>query len=234
MTLKTQAIQTALNGDWEKAVVLNKQLIKEDPKDIEALNRLAFAYNVLGKTKDAKETYQKVLKIDDQNLIALKNIRRLPGKNKSKNEKSKNSHCFLGGVNSMFIEETGRTKVVELINLADPKTIAGLMIGEAIELGVKRLKIFAFDQRKQYLGMLPDNIGKRLVKFIKGGNKYQAFVKAADGHRISVFIKEVSRTNRFKNQQSFSSSLEKTKNVISSKYYEQLKETKESEDSQSE
>ena len=56
MTLKTQAIQTALSGNWEKAIDINKSLIKEDPSDIDALNRLAFAFTILGKTKDAKST----------------------------------------------------------------------------------------------------------------------------------------------------------------------------------
>ena len=142
MTLKTQAIQKALAGNWDKAIALNRQLIKESPNDLEALNRLAFAYSVLGKIKDARNTYQKVLKIDDQNLIALKNLKRLVGKNKTKTEKCQNSHSFLGGIDSMFIEESGKTKVLELINLAEPKIITGLMIGEALSLGVKRLKIF--------------------------------------------------------------------------------------------
>lgn len=222
MTLKIQAIQTALTGNWNKAVLLNQKLLKENPNDIEALNRLAFAYTVLRKIKEAKNVYLKVLRIDGQNLIALKNLKRLPGfANSSK-------HCFLGGVDSMFIEESGKTKVIELINLAEPKTILGLMIGESLVLHIKRLKIFILDEGKQYLGMLPDDIGKRLIKFIKGGNKYQAFVKATESHRASIFIKEVSRANRFKNQPSFSSSGEKVKAVMPNKYYELNKDSQES------
>lgn len=61
-SLQNQAINTALTGDWEKAVLINKDLVKENPKDIDALNRLAFAFNILGKNKEAKLTYQRVLK----------------------------------------------------------------------------------------------------------------------------------------------------------------------------
>ena len=53
MTVKDKAIQAMLLGDWKNAASLNKTLIKEDPKDIDALNRLAYALTVLGKIPDA-------------------------------------------------------------------------------------------------------------------------------------------------------------------------------------
>lgn len=230
MTLKTQAIYTALGGDWNTAISLNLELLKENPSDIETLNRLAFAYIVLGKTKDAKNIYQKVLKLDGQNPIALKNLKRLIGTTDKKNGDSLKNRCFVGEINSIFIEETGKTKVIELINVADPKIISHLMIGELLALSIKRLKIFILDQRKQYIGMLPDDIGKRLIKFLKGGNRYQAFVKAVENHRVIIFIKEEARATRFKNQPSFYTSMEKTKNAIPTRYYDSLKESEESSD----
>ena len=61
--LKDKAIQAMLLGDWKNAASLNKTLIKENPKDIDALNRLAYAFTILGKIQNAKSTYKKVLKI---------------------------------------------------------------------------------------------------------------------------------------------------------------------------
>ena len=75
--LKTQAVQTALQGDWQAAVILNQMLLEEDPHDIDSLNRLAFAKTSLGEIKEAKSIYQQVLTIDANNPIALKNLARL-------------------------------------------------------------------------------------------------------------------------------------------------------------
>ena len=77
MSIKNQAIQTALQGNWNEAIVLNKSLVKENPEDIDALNRLALAYTIIGKLKEAKSAYQKVVNIDPLNSIALRNLKKL-------------------------------------------------------------------------------------------------------------------------------------------------------------
>lgn len=197
--LKTQAIQTALLGDWESAITLNLELLKENADDIETLNRLAYAYSILGKIKEAKETYKKVLELDAKNPIALKNLRRISSVIPS----SQPSQPNVSYVNSIFLEEDGKTKVMELVNLAEPKIISVLHTGELLPLQVKRLKIFALDKNKQYVGMLPDDIAKRLIRFIDGGNLYDAYIKSVNNSRVIVFVKETKRANRFKNQPSF-------------------------------
>lgn len=200
MILKNQAIQTALIGDWDTAITLNRELLKENPNDIEALNRLAFAYTVTGKVKDAKNTYQKVLELDSQNTIALKNLKRLGESNR---KTLSNQHPLTGHVESMFIEESGKTKIVELINIATAKTVVNLLTGEPLNLRIKRHKIFVLDRNNQYIGVLPDDIGQRLTKFIKGGNDYEAYIKSVENNRVLVFLKETKRSPRFKNQPSF-------------------------------
>lgn len=200
-SLKTQAIQTALSGDWNSAITLNTQALKENPKDIETLNRLAFAYTILGKIKEAKATYTKVLNIDKQNPIAIKNLKRLNSDKAS--SFVNNQGVFTSRLDSLFLEESGKTKVIDLVNIADPKVIAHLMTGEALLLRIKRLKIFVLDKNQKYVGVLPDNIGKRLLRFMKGGNSYEAYVKSADKNKVSIFIRETRRSTRFKNQPSF-------------------------------
>ncbi len=198
MTLKDKAIQTALEGNWKEAISTNKQLLEENSKDIDALNRLALAYTVVGKTRSAKITYQKVLDIDALNPIALRNLKNL----KSSKKNGKASPTPLS-INNQFIEETGKTKVVELINIAPSSTTQALRTGETVGLSIKRLKIFVLKNEKQYIGVLPDDIGKRLIKFIKAGNKYDAYIKSVNPHKVIVFIKELKRATRFKNQPSF-------------------------------
>jgi hypothetical protein len=198
--LKDKAIQAMLLGDWKNAASLNEDLIKEDPKDIDALNRLAYVFTILGKINDARSTYKKVLKIDILNQIAIRNIKKLTEMEPKQIVKSLS---FIKGVSNMFLEETGKTKIISLINTTQPKIIALLTTGQPVVIAIKRSKIFVQDQRAQYLGVFPDDIGKRLIKLIKGGNTYSACVKSATAHNVCVFIKETKRISKYKNQPSF-------------------------------
>lgn len=214
-----------LLGDWKNAASLNKALINEDPKDIDALNRLAYALTILGKIQDAKSAYRKVLKIDVLNQIAIRNIKKLTDLGPRQISKS-----FSGvkGVNSTFLEETGKTKIISLVNTAQPKIIALLTTGQPVVIAIKRSKIFVQNQNKQYLGVLPDDIGKRLIKLMKGGNAYTACIKSATQHNVCVFVKETKRAFRYKNQSSFPQTsdqdlgLSKTRTKI--KNYKDLRE----------
>lgn len=200
---KNQAIQTALKGDWNSAVSLNKSILRENPNDVEALNRMALAYMILGKSKSARNTYQKVLGIDPLNSIAIKNLKKI------QNDSSKDPGDNITiQVNNIFLEETGKTKVVDLINLAQAEILLTLRTGQSVDLSTKRLKIF-ISQREKYVGVLPDDIGKRLIKFIKGGNKYEAFVKSASHQGVTIFIRELKKVTKFKDQPSFLQIVEK-------------------------
>jgi len=198
--LKFRAIQTALVGDWIAAIKLNKKLLKNDPSDIETLNRLAFAFAVLGKASEAKSAYKKVLRIDTLNEIAQKGLRRLNGGLSYKNASSPAKTNYIANI---FLEETGKTKVIELINVGDKRTIGRLRTAEELILCIKRLKIFTLNTQNQYIGMLPQDLGKRLIKFLKSGNEYEAHVKSVENNRVTVFIRETKRVSRFINQPSF-------------------------------
>lgn len=199
--LKSQAIQTALVGDWNNAVTLNKQILETRPDDIDALNRLAFAYLSVGQPKKAKSLYEKVLTLDMKNPIAIRNLKKLSN--------VKNSKMSVP-LNNLFIEEPGKTKVIELLNIADKKIISRLRFGEMLELKIKRSKIFALDSENQYIGMLPDDICQRLIKFINAGNEYDAYVRTIDGNKIYILAREIKRVKKFKDEPSFVST-EKTK-----------------------
>lgn len=194
VTLKSQAIQTALVGDWDAAINLNQLILQEEPNDIDTLNRLAFAFLSTGDTKNAKALYEKVLSLDMKNPIALRNLKRLHDSNTKKPNVT---------LNNLFIEEPGKTKVIELINVADKKVISYLRSGEKLELIIKRNKIFALDVNKQFIGMLPDDICQRLIKFINSGNQYEAYVRTVDNKKVSTFVRETKRVKRFQDQPSF-------------------------------
>lgn len=205
---KAQAIQTALHGDWTNAILLNQELLKENPQDIDTLNRLAFALASNGDISKAREIYSSVLDLDAQNPIATKNLKRL-----SNLQDSKNGAVSPIIMNNIFIEEPGKTKVIELLNIADKKILINLRCGEHLTISIKRSKIFLLDTSNQFVGMLPDDVSKRLIDFIAGGNAYDAYVKTVSPNRVVAFIRETKRDKKFKDQQSFAQS-EKTKLVF--------------------
>lgn len=207
---KTQAIQSALANNWKLAQEINEQLVLENPLDIDSLNRLGFAYMKQGRYNKARDAYKKVISLDKTNPIALKNLRKLDTVSKSgkkdpadKKNFSSFSHIMMQDI---FIEEAGKTKTIDLKNVADKKTLSLVEPGDPISMAIKRSKIFMQTTDKKYIGMLPDNISMRLIAFIKGGNEYVACVKACDEKSVTVFIKETKKVGRFKNQASFPSS----------------------------
>ena len=198
------AIRAAINQNWEKAIEINKKIIKENKKNIAALNRLAHAYYQTGEAKKANETYKQVLEIDNFNPIANKNIKRL---NKAKrikpNNKKKSINFYNSG--SMFLEEPGKTKLVSLVRLAQPSILAQTNPAQPVILEPKKRTISIIDENETYLGTIPEDLSIKLIKFIKGGNQYQAFVKNVDHQKLEIFIKETNRGKKFTNDPSFTS-----------------------------
>lgn len=206
--LKTLAVESALISNWKDAISYNEQILAENPSDLDCLNRLGFAFMKAGKYRKAKEIFNKIIEIDETNPIALKNIKRLETvskiKNNGDNSPSQNSTHF--SLSSIFIEEAGKTKAVQLKNISDKKTLSMLEPGDEVMLVIKRSKIFVQTLKKIYIGMLPDNISMRLISFMKGGNEYVACVKACDDKNVMIFVKETKKAAKFKNQASFPSS----------------------------
>lgn len=201
-SLKDQAIQSALDNNWEEAIRINLEILKDGPKEIDTLNRLGYAQMQSNNLKAAKKTYSEVIEIDKTNPIAIKNLRKLSAYENQSGVKSNSNHK--NQMNNVFIQEAGKTKTVELTNVADKKTLMTLQYGDDVTLTVKRSKIFVLNNDKTFIGMLPDSIGIRLASFMKGGNEYQACIKGIDDKNISVFIKEVKRAKKFSNLSSFS------------------------------
>lgn len=207
--LKTLAIQHALSNNWKEAKNVNEQLVQDNPKDIDSLNRLGFAFMKLAKYNKAKEAYKKVINLDKTNPIALKNLKRLEmvssGDKKDVDADGKNTPPTIK-LNEVYIEEAGRTKTVELKNVADKKTLSLVEPGDPVSIAIKRSKIFIQTMDGKFIGMLPDNISMRLIVFMRGGNEYEACIKASDEKSVIVFMRETKKSTKFKNQASFTSS----------------------------
>jgi hypothetical protein len=53
------------------------------------------------------------------------------------------------------------------------------------------------------LGAIPDDISFRLIRCLKAGNTYHIFIKNISKNNLNIFIREISRGTRLKNQPSF-------------------------------
>lgn len=200
LNLPHQAIYAALNCLWDKALTLNKTILKTEPNNVDALSRLGRACFELGKVEQAKKWYNQAIKIDPYNPIVLKNLKILKV---WKPNGIKKPHHQMPVNPNMFLHEPGKTKVIPLLKVAEPQKLSNLYPGMEVILTSKARNISVLDLDNQYLGILPDDIAFLLSKLIKGGNKYQAIIKAVRVNGVSILIREAFRSARFKNRPTF-------------------------------
>lgn len=206
-TLNQLAIDAAISSHWEEALTLNQQIIALEPSNIDALNRLARAFFELGNFTDSKKYYQLSLKTDPYNQIAAKFLKRIEAFNKHGQSETlkkmltkSNGHTFSP---DLFIEEPGKTKVVSMLKVAEPQRLSLLSSGDEVVLVAKARGVCVTDLNGEYLGVVPDDVSFQLLRLLKGGNKYKAYVKTIKTNGLSILIREVHRSSRFKNQPSF-------------------------------
>lgn len=195
------AINAALQQDWTTAININQELVKKNSHDLAALCRLAYALTHKGNIEKAKKIYKKILAIDKYNSIALKNYQKIDSySNRTKNSQSTIKQRVDP---SLFIEEPGKTKTIQLTNLAPISVTNLLCIGDMVFLHAKKHSIEVRTSDKTYMGALPDDIAFRLIKFINAGNSYLACVKNVQKKSVTVFIREVARGKRLLYQPTF-------------------------------
>lgn len=189
------AIEAALKCDWASAIAANTSLLKNNPLDIDCLNRLGKAYLESGENKKAATFFRKVLKIDKYNPIAAKNLARA----QSLKQPAKIGSRAI----TNFLEEPGKTKLVTLVNVAPAATLLKQDHADSLTLLPKRHTVIVQDREANYLGALPDDLGHRLGILMKGGNRYEAIAKSVTRNSITVFIRELVRAKKFHNTPSF-------------------------------
>lgn len=203
VNLSRLAIDAALNCQWPRALKYNQELIKQEPLNVDCLNRIAKAHFELGNYTQAKKIYQNVLELDPYNTIAQKNIKKITVfKKNGVLDGISNNHSSVMSP-SLFLEEPGSTKVVSLAKLAEPRKLLKLSSGSMVNLVFKNRGLAVTDSSNQYIGALPDDIAFHLLRLIKGGNKYQAIIKSVGHSSITILIREAFRSKKFKNQASF-------------------------------
>ncbi len=203
-SLSQLAIDAALSSHWEEALKLNKKIIKDDSRNVDALARLARVYMEMGRSSLAKKYYCEVVKIDPYNPIAIKNLKIIRSfKPNGQHNGIIHQVPSIKLSPSLFLQEPGKTKIVNLLKVAEPQKLSQAYCGMPVEMIIKNRKITIVDSNTNYLGVMPDDISHYLLRLLRGGNKYELFIKSIRVNGLDVLIKEIFRSKRFKNQPSF-------------------------------
>lgn len=154
--------------------------------------------------KEARGYFEKTLELDSYNQIAAKFLKRIETFSK-KGVKVPTERTFtpIKLSSDIFLEEPGKTKVIGLLKVAEPQKLSLLSAGGGVNLVPKNRTIAVTDQYGEYLGILPDDLSRHLIRLIHGGNKYQAIVRTVKINGLTILIREVYRCPRFRNQPSF-------------------------------
>jgi tetratricopeptide (TPR) repeat protein len=200
--LPQHAVHAALAQNWKEAIRVNTAILKINKEDIEALLRLAYACLKTGQMTSAKKTYEKVLLLDQYNQIAHKNLKKL-----SLIKKKNLTHDVTHHLSPMmFLEEPGKTKIVECIHLAPTQTLSTLSAGQEVYLKPRNHCVEIRSAQNTYLAALPDDVSFKINKLLTSGNTYLIVVKNVEKNTLKVFIRELSRGKKFAHQPSFTAS----------------------------
>jgi hypothetical protein len=204
------AINAALECRWDDALKLNRQIIKEQPENVDALNRLARVYLEKGSFSLSKKYYTLALKYDPYNPIASKNLKIIQAfkkdVDKSADGEQNGKIPSIGRARispDLFLHEPGKTKIISLLKVAEPQRLSQTYCGMPVNMVIKNRGVTVLDNEDRYLGVLPDDVSHLIIKLIKGGNKYAAFVKSVKVNGLALLIRETFRANKFRNQPSF-------------------------------
>lgn len=183
-----QAIDLAMQGHWREAVAANKLIIEDFPRDVDACNRLGRAYMELGEYTQAREAYRRAAELDSYNAIAKKNLQRLSYLGE---EVVTSGGGYRKVEPQQFIEEIGKAGVVHLYHLAPKEIRARMVAGDEVYLKISGPGLIVEDSRGEYLGQVEPRHGPRLIRLMKGGNRYTAAVVRLTEEAMTVIIGEV-------------------------------------------
>jgi tetratricopeptide (TPR) repeat protein len=187
--LADQAIAQASSAQWAEAAATNRKIL-ELGADAEAENRLAKALWEMGELKTAREHYQTALALDPTNRIAERNIDRLKVLMVAAGEQTVPAQEGSKAPVSIFVEETGKTGFAFLTDLADPRQLAQVNPGDAVELTPEGNRLIAHSNGVR-IGVVEPRVAARLLKLIADGNKYAAGVTSLGDKDVRIILREI-------------------------------------------
>src|SRR5690349_11100022 len=182
------AIQQALTSQWEEAVITNKNILNLFPHEPDAYNRLGKAFSELGQYTEARQAYSQTLKYSPNNTIAKKNLERLASLRETA------APVVATGFDRIdpraFIEETGKTGVTELINLASSAVLTRVSHGDRVNLQVNGHRLLVQNAAGENIGQVEPRMANRLISFMEDGNRYGAAILDIESGLVRVIVRE--------------------------------------------
>ena len=186
-----KAIQLAMQNRWQEAVEVNRQILELFPEDVDSHNRLGKALMELGSYGEARDAYQEASRLDPTNTIATKNLARLA---KLVEEQAAAPTPPARAVDPrLFIEESGKTAVTSLVDVAPFDQLASLVAGDTVELQIEGGVVRVVAPTGQLVGQLEPKIAQRVIKLTEMGNKYTAAITSIDESHVRIIVREAFR-----------------------------------------
>ena len=102
-----------------------------------------------------------------------------------------------------FIEETGKTAVTALHVHTEGDPCSKVAGGDPVRLIAAGDTMNVETARGVSLGHLEHALGRRLIKFVEGGNRYSGAVASCDGGAIKIIVRETYQDPKFFGRPSF-------------------------------
>jgi hypothetical protein len=194
-----EAIELALANRWVEAVQVNRGIMDRFGPDEDTLNRLGKAYTELGQLNDATEAYKSTLKMNPVNPIAVKNLSKLQALRGGQPVPTSKAKVDVDA----FIEETGKTSLTALHVHAEGDPCSKVAGGDPVKLIAAGDTMNVETSRGIVLGHLEHALGRRLIKFLEGGNRYSGAVATCDGGAVKIIVRETYQDPKFFGRPSF-------------------------------
>ena len=182
----SRAVALALEGRWEEAAALNRELLELFPQDVETLNRLGKAYLELGRYAMARGAFGTAVAVAPHNTIAKKNLCRLEN---LEDEASPPPHSSRVMPN-LFIEDSGKSGVTILHRPASASVLAKAAPGDLVYLRAEERRLVVQTPQGQCLGEVEPKLGNRLLRLMGQGNCYAGAVVSVQYPRVAVALRE--------------------------------------------
>ena len=206
------ARRAALDGEWDAAIEINRELIARDPKDTAAYNRLGRAFLEKRDFGAAYEAYSDALKSDPANLISRRNLQRLEHLRSGDVPEDAPPTVFPRTL--VFIEEVGKTWVDELVNPAPMVELAEIYAGQKLELVPDGSRLMVHDAAGALIGEVEAKTAERVMQLMAGGNIYEVYALGPSAASIRVILREVHRDPALAGQISFPRQITATRKYL--------------------
>ena len=194
-----EAIELALQNKWAEAVQVNRGIMDRFGPDEDTLNRLGKAYTELGQHDEAVDAYKSTLKVNPVNPIAQKNLAKLQALRGGQPVPTSKAKVDVDA----FIEETGKTALTALHVHTEGDPCSKVSGGDPVRLIVAGDTMNVETARGITLGHLEHALGRRLIKFLEGGNRYSGAVATCEGGAVKIIVRETYQDPKFFGRPSF-------------------------------